>query len=252
MAVRRGEPLYKQVAAELRRQIRSGRYKVGEELPSEKDLAKRFDVSGGVIRSALVELRAEELLDVRQGKRPVVREPGGLRRLSQDITEGAGFYTMLDRTGRQPASEVLVTRAPASAEVASFLGIAEGDEVVVRARVLRAEGGPPVGTAVSHFPTWVTDAAPALLDPAVSGLPVHLRTAFGATYSEDAVDARMPTAEERERLEIPENTPVLIIKGTTRDQQHRTLHFIDKVTVAGRMSYGYRFGDVPVDESETT
>jgi DNA-binding GntR family transcriptional regulator len=61
------------------------------------------------------------------------------------------------------------------------------------------------------------------------------------------IDARMPTPEESERLEIPEGTPVLVIKGTTRDGQHRVLHFIDKVTPAGRMQYGYRFGAVPQD-----
>jgi DNA-binding GntR family transcriptional regulator len=57
----------------------------------------------------------------------------------------------------------------------------------------------------------------------------------------------MPTDDERDLLDIPEATPVLIIKGTTRDQQHRTLHFIDKVTPAGRMQYGYKFGTVPSD-----
>jgi DNA-binding GntR family transcriptional regulator len=91
----------------------------------------------------------------------------------------------------------------------------------------------------------VVEGAPALADPNVSGLPVHLREAFGATYSEDLIDCRMPTAEEREQLEVPEDTPVLVIEGNTRDQQHRVLHAIFKVTVAGRMSYGYRFGDVP-------
>jgi hypothetical protein len=55
----------------------------------------------------------------------------------------------------------------------------------------------------------------------------------------------MPTEEERERLEIPENTPVIILKGMTRDSQHRVLHFIDKVTVAGRLTYSYHFGVVP-------
>jgi DNA-binding GntR family transcriptional regulator len=59
------------------------------------------------------------------------------------------------------------------------------------------------------------------------------------------IDARMPTPEESERLEIPEGTPVLVIKGTTRDGQHRVLHLIDKVTPAGRMQYGYRFGPSP-------
>jgi hypothetical protein len=48
----------------------------------------------------------------------------------------------------------------------------------------------------------------------------------------------MPTDEERERLEIPDGVPVIILKGLTRDGQHRTLHFIDKVTVAGACSRG--------------
>jgi hypothetical protein len=69
-----------------------------------------------------------------------------------------------------------------------------------------------------------------------------LREAFGDTYSDDVIDARMPTDEERERPEIPDGVPVIILKGLTRDGQHRTLHCIDKVTVAGRMQYGYRFG----------
>jgi hypothetical protein len=57
----------------------------------------------------------------------------------------------------------------------------------------------------------------------------------------------MPTLEERERLEIPPDTPVTVIKGVNRDSQHRPLHYIVKVTVAGRMLYGYRFGIVPED-----
>jgi GntR family transcriptional regulator len=246
-AIRRNEPLYQQVAAELRRQIRSGRYGPGDELPSERELTERFKVSGGVVRAALVQLRSEGLVATAQGKRAVVTEPGGLRRLSTDISEGAGFYTMLDREGRQPATRTTVTRGPATEEVAEALGVEPGSEVVIRSRVLRAEGGPPIGSAVSYFPPWVVEGAPALADPDVSGLPVHLRNAYGATYSEDLVDCRMPTAEEREQLEIPEGVPVLIIKGNTRDQQHRTLHYIDKVTVSGRMSYGYKFGDVPGD-----
>ena len=250
MAIRPGQPLYAQIADALRAEILAGQYKPGDQLPSERELRERFEVSTNSVRAALVQLRTEGLVRSHQGRGVFVREQSALRRLSDDISQGAGFYTMLDRTGRQPATVTTVTREPASEEVAEALGIPAGEEVVVRARVLRAEGGPPIGSAVSHFPAWVVDAAPALADPNVSGLPVHLRTAFGPTYSEDLVDCRMPTAEERDQLEIPESTPVLIIKGTTRDQQHRTLHFIDKVTVAGRMSYGYKFGDVPGETAE--
>jgi GntR family transcriptional regulator len=235
-----------QVANALRAEILAGTYGPGDALPSERELRERFGVSSGTVRGALARLSAEGLTTSHQGRGVFVAEPTQ-RRLSTDITEGRGFYTMLDRTGRQPATETTVTRGPASEEVADALGIPVGEEVVIRARILRTEGQPPTGSAVSYFPTWVVEAAPNLADPQVSGLPEWLREAFGPTYSEDLIDARMPTLEERERLEIPEGVPVLIIKGVTRDQEHRTLHFIDKVTPAGRMSYGYKFGSIPED-----
>jgi GntR family transcriptional regulator len=245
VSVRRGQPFYEQVADALRADIRAGTYGPGDQLPSERELRARFDVSANTVRAAIVALRTEGLVESHQGRGVFVTERATLRRLSTDITDGAGFYTMLERMGKQPATTTTVTRGPASDEVADALGIPAGEEVVIRARILRTQGEPPTGSAISYFPVWVVEAAPQLADPTVSGLPVHLRTAFGDTYSEDLVDARMPTAAERERLEIPAGVPVLIVKGVTRDQQHRTLHFIDKVTPAGRMQYGYRFGTVP-------
>jgi GntR family transcriptional regulator len=245
VGIRAGQPFYAQVADALREDIRAGRYQPGGQLPSERELRDRFKVSGNTVRAALVQLRAEGLVTSHQGRGVFVHEQATLRRLSTDITEARGFYTMLDRMGKQPATATTVTSGPATQEVAEWLGVPVGEEVVIRARILRTEGEPPTGLAVSYFPTWVVEAAPNLADPDRSGLPEWLRQAFGPTYSEDLVDARMPTAEERERLDIPEGVPVLIIKGVTRDQQHRTLHFIDKVTPAGRMQYGYKFGAIP-------
>lgn len=247
MSVQRGTALYAQVADALRADIRAGRYAPGDRLPSERELVARFEVSAGSVRAALVQLRTEGLIVSYQGRGVFVTEQTGLRRLSTDITTGEGFYTMLSRTGRQPATVTTVARGPATDEVAEWLGVPPGEEVVIRARVLGTEGQPPTGLAVSYFPTWVVEAAPKLADPNVSGLPKWLREAFGDTYSDDVIDARMPTAAERKQLEIPPRTPVLVIKGTTRDGQHRVLHFIDKVTPAGRMQYAYRFGAVPED-----
>jgi len=247
VTIQRGEPLSVQVANALRGEILAGTYGPGAALPSERELRERFGVSSGTVRGALARLSAEGLTTSHQGRGVFVADQATLRRLSTDIAEGRGFYSMLDRTGRQPATVTTVTRGPATEEVADWLGIPAGEEVVIRSRILRTEGGPPIGSAVSYFPAWVVEAAPNLADPDVSGLPEWLREAFGPTYSEDLVDARMPTPQERRQLEIPKGVPVLIIKGVTRDQQHRTLHFIDKVTAAGRMQYGYKFGSVPED-----
>jgi GntR family transcriptional regulator len=248
VSISHGQPFYAQVADALREDIQAGRYAPGGQLPSERELRERFGVSGNTVRAAIVQLRAEGLVTSHQGRGVFVQEqPAPMRRLDTDISASDGFYRSLQRTGRAPATVTTVSRGPASDEVADWLGIPSGTEVVIRDRLMRAEGAPPINLAVSYFPAWVAEAAPNLADPNVSGMPRWLREAFGATYSEDLVDARAASEEEAERLEIEQGSPVLTIKGTTRDQQHRVLHFITVVAVPGQMPCGYRYGAVPAE-----
>jgi GntR family transcriptional regulator len=246
--VQRGRPLYEQVADALRAEIREGRYRPGDKLPSERELSERFDVSKVTARQAIVQLRAEGLVTSRVGYGVLVAERGPPRRLSDDILRGEAFYRAVGRLGLEPNVTTTITREPASEEVAEALGVPVGAEVLVHARLVRAEGGPPLFSAANYFPEEVAEAVPKLANPSTSGLPKWLSQAFGPLYGEDLIDARMPTPEERERLEIPPDTPVTVIQGVNRDSQHRALHYIVKVTVAGRMQYGYRFGVVPEDD----
>ncbi|ROO82542.1 GntR family transcriptional regulator [Actinocorallia herbida] len=55
-------PQYRQVADELRRQIKRGRLRRGEPLPSELQLEEEFGVGAGTIRRALPILVAEGLV----------------------------------------------------------------------------------------------------------------------------------------------------------------------------------------------
>lgn len=49
-------PLYLQIADELARQIHSGHYRPGQQLPSEKTLQQTYGVSRGTARRATEEL----------------------------------------------------------------------------------------------------------------------------------------------------------------------------------------------------
>lgn len=59
--------LYEQVAQELARRIAAGQYKVGDRLPSERDLALAFSVSRPTIREAVIALELDGLVEVRMG-----------------------------------------------------------------------------------------------------------------------------------------------------------------------------------------
>ena len=63
----RQEPLPIKVAALILREIDGGQFKPGDRLPTEHDLATTFDVSRNVIREAIACLRADGVLDSRQG-----------------------------------------------------------------------------------------------------------------------------------------------------------------------------------------
>jgi DNA-binding FadR family transcriptional regulator len=62
------------VAAWLVEQIRDGHFKPGDQLASERQLCEQFSVSRPVIREALSQLRAEGLINVRQGRGAFVAE----------------------------------------------------------------------------------------------------------------------------------------------------------------------------------
>jgi GntR family transcriptional regulator len=238
-------PAYQQIADALRAQMRDGTYPPGAKLPSESELRDRWGVAAKTVRAALDQLRAEGLVIGRQGVGSFARAQPVPRRLSTDIATSFGWYHTLARQGLTPAGQTTVSVAPASPMVAEWLGIEAGTPVTIRDRLLATEGEPPVMIAVSHFPKFVTDAAPALADPTRGGMPELLRSSFGETYSVDVLDARMPTAAEAARLELPRGLPVLVIRGGTYDAEHRPLHVIEVVAAAGRVEFAYVYGSRP-------
>jgi len=59
-----------EIAATLRNEILRGQYRVGERLPSERDLSVRFNVSRGAVREALSQLEQQGITET---------QPGGVR-----------------------------------------------------------------------------------------------------------------------------------------------------------------------------
>ena len=61
-------PLYRQIKDFLIRSLESGEWGPGDAIPSEGELAQRFNVSQGTVRKAIDEMAAENMLVRRQGK----------------------------------------------------------------------------------------------------------------------------------------------------------------------------------------
>ncbi|EMF4355522.1 FCD domain-containing protein [Providencia rettgeri] len=59
--------LYQEIGLTLQSLIRSGKFKVGDRLPPERDIAEEMQVSRSVVREAIIMLELQQLVEVRKG-----------------------------------------------------------------------------------------------------------------------------------------------------------------------------------------
>lgn len=126
-------PLYRQIKALLVQSLERGEWKPGELIPSEFDLAARFQVSQGTVRKAVDELATEHMLSRRQGKGTFVATHNEARVRYRFLRLAA------DEEGEPKPSESKILdcrRMRAPADVARALDLRVGETVVAIRRQL--------------------------------------------------------------------------------------------------------------------
>ncbi|HEU5075827.1 MAG TPA: GntR family transcriptional regulator [Polyangiaceae bacterium] len=88
-------PLYHQLATSLSAAIAEGRFKPGDRLPSEPELARRFGVTRPTVRQATRLLAERRLVEARRGSGTFVRSPGE----QVDLFSLAGTLEAFERSG---------------------------------------------------------------------------------------------------------------------------------------------------------
>jgi GntR family transcriptional regulator len=133
-------PLYRQIKDLLLQSLDRGEWKPGELIPSEIELATRFQVSQGTVRKAVDELAAENLLVRRQGKGTFVathHEPRAQFRFLRVVPDAG--------EPASPQSRFLeCRRLRAPADIARHLDLRTGDAVVYLRRLLSFGSDPIV------------------------------------------------------------------------------------------------------------
>jgi GntR family transcriptional regulator len=126
-------PLYRQIKALLVQSLDRGEWKPGELIPSEIDLASRFQVSQGTVRKAIDELAADHLLLRRQGKGTFVATHQEARVRYRFLRLAADEAS---QTGRAESRILECRRLRAPVEIARALDLRIGETVVLIRRVL--------------------------------------------------------------------------------------------------------------------
>jgi GntR family transcriptional regulator len=195
-------PLYRQIKGLILNSLRSGEWKPGEVIPSEIELAARFQVSQGTVRKAVDELAAENLLLRRQGRGTFVATHA-----EQQVQ--FRFLKLVPDNG-PPGSEgparrhiIECRRGRANAEVARALALRSGEAVFQIRRVLSFAGTPAI---LEHI--WLP-AAP------FKGLTAERLASYrGPMYAlfETEFNLRMVRAKEKIRAESAIDGRDLLLK----------------------------------------
>ncbi len=112
---------YQYVADQLTRAIREGDFVAGQRLPSERDLAERFQVSRPTIREALIALDIQGLVEARQGSGLYVKT-AALARQAPELDIGAFELTEARRLFEGEAA-ALAAALITDAEIRELEGI---------------------------------------------------------------------------------------------------------------------------------
>ncbi|MFF4604570.1 GntR family transcriptional regulator [Streptomyces sp. NPDC001339] len=147
------------------------------------------------------------------------------------------------RRGRQRIVHAGEIAAPA--EIADCLGIAEGESVVVRRRVMYLDDAPCELTD-TYYPAHIARGTRLAGTAKIPGGAVSLLAELGHTGArvrEDVI-ARMPSDEEREALQTGTDEPVLQLTRVTLDGDDRPIQ-VDRMAMPGhlqRLRYEIRIG----------
>lgn len=121
-------PLYFQLKELIIEAIKSGEYKNGSLIPTEKEFSELYEISRTTVRQAVTELVQEGWLYRVKSKGTFVSTP----KINQDFIQRLEtFQEQMERSGMTPGTEVLkleITRA--EGHVAEALQIPEGEQVI--------------------------------------------------------------------------------------------------------------------------
>jgi len=238
--------VYRQIADQLRAEIQRGERDAGSQLPSESQLMASYDVSRVTARRALGVLVTDGLVVAEHGRGWFVRRKPPVKRLGSDRfarrSEGKAAFTVdMEASNRPFQVDVLfVGRDTISEEMGVRLGVAAGDEVVVRRRRYLAEGQ-PIEVATSYIPLDVAAGTPIEEpNPGPGGIYARMEDQ-GMTFDryDEEIAARMPTEEETRLLQLPPASPVLhLIRTAIADG--RPVEVCDTVMDASAFVLHYR------------
>jgi len=249
-------PMYRQIAEDLREQIESGQLQPGQQLSTELELRERYRASRNTVRDAIKWLMNLDLVETRPGQGIFV-----VKKIAPHVTplsgdpgtgEGAIYRWQVSKNGRKPDSTVpQVEIQRADKGIAAELQLPEGTQVISR-HEKRYIDETPWSLMTSFYPRgFVVQGAGKLLlaDNIAEGAVQYLNATLGLRQAgyRDWITVRAPNAVEAEFFSLPQDGRVAVFENfrTAFDQTGTPMRVTVTVFPTDRNQFVVEIGDVP-------
>jgi len=215
-------PLYTQIKELLRNRILDGTYQAHQQMPSESELTRSFDVSRITVRQALGDLQKEGLIFKIHGKGTYVSQPKAF----QNLAKLQGFGEAMASMGYETFSQVVSFKiVPADKPVARKLGLNENERVSEIRRV-RYLNRAPISLDVSYLPRTVGERL-IKEDLAHRDIFLILENDYGYSLGQAELQIEAMLADESlgRLIHLQEGSPVLRIERLTFTTDNQPLDF---------------------------
>ncbi len=254
------QPMYHQIADDLRARIESGELAPGAQLPTELELREKYEASRNTIRDAIKRLIGLGLVETRPGQGTFVTQKidpfvttltGDQKSGRASGGEGIAYLSEVSEQHRKPMETTprVEVQVP-SPEIALRLRIASGVQVVSRHQQ-RFIDDIPWSMQTTYFPMEfvISGKASRLLmaDDMAEGTVHYLEQTMGLEQVgyRDWITARTPDSNEQAFFRIPHDGTVFEVFRTGFDQNGTPMRVTVTVYPADRNQFIVNVGKVP-------
>ncbi|GEO58779.1 GntR family transcriptional regulator [Companilactobacillus bobalius] len=132
-------PVYIQIHNQIRKEIESGKWSVGERIPSERQLSQDFDVSRMTLRQAIQTLVDEGILQRQVGSGTYVASS----KVQEKMSGTTSFTEITESQGKKPSSKTVSYHvADPSISEMEKLKLKDGNQVLRMERIRYADNQP--------------------------------------------------------------------------------------------------------------
>lgn len=248
------DPMYRQIAEDLRNRISTGEWHPGSRLPTEIEMRERYHASRNTVRDALQWLLNRKLIEIRPGRGtyvPDVIDPFEVSLVGPNFgAEGVRYASDAAAQEREASiSEPRVEVRNADERLAEALVIERGTAVVSRHQK-RYIDTKPWSLQTSFYPmSFVQRGAASLIqaEDIEIGVVAYLRDRLGIVQvgCVDALVARLADANEIAFFKIMETAVIVEQRRTGYDSSGTPMRYTVTVYPADRNRLKITWGEVP-------